>query len=256
MKKLLSTLLGSAVVLVVSPALAQGVDEFGAYGGLEQRGHDRSPQTVAFEFRFGQYRPGVDQDLPGHPYQDIFGKSQRWEAGFELDWQAFRIPRTLSLGPGLGWAFTQSSAKAPLEKPLPDGTKLSAENTTLAIMPMYLVAALRFDWIAEHTVLPFVPYAKLGMGYALWWSNIGDSATRVGNDVGKGASYGYVVAAGMVLRLDPLDPQTAATADASLGINHSGLFIEYFKSNLNGFGSATTMEVGTSTWAAGLVLEI
>ncbi len=256
MKKLLSTLLGSAVLLAVSPAFAQGVDEFGPYGGLEERGHARSPQTVAFEVRFGPYRPGVDHDLPGSPYKDIFGKSQRWQGGFEIDWQAFRIPRTLSLGPGFGWAFTQSSAKAPLEKPLPDGQTLSAENTTLGLMPMHLVASLRFDWIADHTVFPFVPYAKVGMGYALWWSNIGDSATRVDGQVGKGSSYGYVVAAGMMLRLDVLDAQTAATADASLGVNHSGLFIEYFKSNLNGFGSATTMDVGTSTWVAGLVLEI
>lgn len=252
MKKLLSTLLGSAVALAVSPAFAQGVDEFGAYGGLEQRGHARSGQTVAFEARFGPYRPGVDHALPGHPYKDIFGDSTRWQVGFEVDWQAFRIPRTLSLGPGLGWAFTQSSAKAPLTS----GDGLSAENTTLAVMPMHLVAALRVDWLADHTVFPLVPYAKAGLGYALWWSNIGDSATRVDGQVGKGSSYGYVVAVGMMLRLDPLDPQTAATADASLGINHSGLFIEYFKSNLNGFGSATTMEVGTSTWVAGLVLEI
>lgn len=252
MKKLLSTLLGSAVLLSVSPAFAQGVDEFGAYGGLEQRGRARSPQTVAFEARFGPYRPGVDADLPGHPYKDIFGKSTRWEAGIEVDWQAFRIPRMLSLGPGFGWSFTQSSAKAPLAS----GDGVSAESTNLAIMPMHLVAALRFDWLADHTVVPFVPYVKAGMGYALWWSNIGDSSTRVDGKVGKGASYGYVVAAGMMLRLDPLDPMTAATADASLGINHSALFIEYFKSNLNGFGSNSTMEVGTSTWVAGLTLEI
>ncbi len=256
MKKLLSTLLGSAVVLSVSAAFAQGVDEFGPYGGLEQRGHARSPQTVAFEARFGPYRPGVDADLPGHPYQDTFGKSTRWEAGIEVDWQAFRIPRTLSLGPGLGWSFTQASAKAPISNPLPGGPTVSDENTSLAIMPMHLVASLRLDWLADHTVFPLVPYAKAGMGYALWWSNIGDSATRVDGKVGKGASYGYVVALGLILRLDPLDPLTAATADASLGINHSGLFIEYFKSNLNGFGSSTTMEVGTSTWVAGLVLEI
>jgi hypothetical protein len=256
MKKLLSTLLGSAVLLAVSPAFAQGVDEFGPYGGLESRGHARSPQTVAFEARFGPYLPGVDRDLPGQPYRQIFGKTTRWQAGVEVDWQAFRIPRTLSLGPGFGWGYTQSTAKAPLAKPLPDGTTLSAENTTLGIMPMHLVAALRLDWIADHTVFPLVPYAKVGMGYALWWSNIGESAAHVNGEVGKGSSYGYVVAAGLVLRLDPLDPQTAATADASLGVNHSGLFIEYFKSNLNGFGSSTTMEVGTSTWVAGLVLEI
>jgi hypothetical protein len=256
MNKLLSTLLCATVVAGVSPAFAQGVDEFGTYGGLEQRGRARSPQTVAFEARLGQYRPGVDADLPGHPYQDIFGKSRRWEGGFEVDWQAFRIPRTLSLGPGFGWAFTQSSANAPIANPVLAGPTVSAEKTTLAIMPMHLVAALRFDWFAEHTVFPFVPYAKLGMGCALWWSNIGESPTQVDGKVGKGSSYGYVAAVGLMLRLDPLDPETAASADASLGINHAGLFIEYYKSNLNGFGADTTMEVGTSTWVSGLVLEI
>jgi hypothetical protein len=252
MKRLLQALLGAAVVLASSSSFAQGVDEFGAYGGMERRGQARSPQTVAVEFRFGPYPPGVDNDLPGAPYKYIFGDSTRWQGGLEVDWQAYRIPRVLSLGPALGWAFTQSSAKAPLAS----GDGLSAEKTTLAIMPFNLVGVLRVDWLADHTVFPFVPYVKAGIGYGLWWSNIGEAATRVDGVVGKGFSYGYVVAAGMMLRLDTLDPTTAASADASLGINHSALFIEYFKSNLNGLGTSSRMEIGTSTWVTGLVLEI
>lgn len=249
---LLAALLGGALLFGTTRARAQGVDEFGPYGGLEQRGQRHSPQTVAFEARFGPYRPHVDDDLPGAPYEQIFGNDTRWQGGAELDWQALRIPRLLSFGPGFGLAYTQSNAKAPLAT----GDGLSAQNTSLAILPMHLVGVLRFDALADRTVIPLAPYAKLGFGYAWWWSGIGQKTARVNGEVARGASYGYALALGCLLRLDPLDPTTAATADSSLGINHSGLFIEWFKSNLNGFGSSKTMEVGTSTWVAGLTLEI
>jgi hypothetical protein len=252
MKRLVSALLGAAGLLAGGHAFAQGVDEFGAYGGMETHGRVRSPQTVAFELRFGPYRPHVDDDLSTTPYKDTFGSSTRWHGGFELDWQVFRIPRLLSLGPGLSLAYTHSSAKAPLAS----GKGLSAQDTTLGIIPMNLVAVLRLDAIADRTLIPVAPYAKLGLGYALWWSGIGERASRVSGDVGRGSSYGYAWALGVMVRLDPLDPASAASADAGLGINHSGLFIEWFNSNLNGFGSGSAMQVGTSTWVAGLTLEI
>jgi hypothetical protein len=253
MKKLCSALLGCAAFLGVSPALAQGVDEFGPYGGLDHN-HERaqSPQTVAFEFRFGPYRPHVDQDIPGAPYKYIFGDSTRWQGGIEVDWQVFRIHKLLSLGPGLSLAYTHSSAKAPLTS----GDGLSAENTTLAIFPINLMAVLRFDAIADRTWVPLVPYAKLGLGAALWWSNLGDGPTHYNGQVGKGTSYGYAAAFGMMVRLDQFDRQSSANLDTNLGINHSALFFEYYKSNLNSFGSGASMEVGTSTWVAGFALEI
>ena len=252
MRRLVSALIGAAGLFATSHVLAQGVDEFGAYGGLERRGKNRSPQTVAFEVRFGPYRPHVDDDLSATPYQDTFGNSTRWHGGFELDWQVLRIPELLSLGPGFSAAYTHSSGKAPLAS----GNGLSAQDTTLGIMPLNLMAVLRLDAIAEHTLIPVAPYAKLGLGYALWWSSIGERASRVNGDVGRGSSYGFAWALGMVVRLDPLDPASAASADSSLGINHSGLFVEWFNSNLNGFGSSSVMQVGTSTWVAGLTLEI
>jgi hypothetical protein len=241
-----------AAACVSGNARAQGVDMFGPYGGLEHHRFIRTKQEVAFEVRFGPYAPNIDQDIPGQPYKEIFGNDTRWQGGAELDWQLYRIPRVLSLGPGFGFGYTHASGKAPLT----NGTGTSAQSTTLGIFPMHLVAALRFDYIADHTPVPLQPYAKLGLGYALWWSSIGDSATHYNGDVGKGASYGYVWALGVVLRLDPLEPAAAANADASLGINHAGLFIEWFNSSLNGFGSSSGMEVGTNTWVTGLTLEI
>src|SRR5204862_3822892 len=99
---------------------------------------------------------------------------KRWQGGAELDWQALRIPKLLSFGPGLGFAYTHSSAKARLAS----GTGLSAEDTTLNIFPLFLVGVLRLDVIADRTVIPIAPYAKLGAGYALWWSSDGERAAR------------------------------------------------------------------------------
>jgi len=245
-------LAGFAALVAAPPARAQGVDVFGPYGGLENHNYIRSKQSVAFEIRFGPYKPNIDQDIPGEPYKEIFGTKTRWEGGAELDWQLFRIPKMLSLGPGFGFAYTHSSAKAPLAS----GDGDSAQDTTLGIFPMHLVAVLRFDYFADRTPVPLVPYAKLGPSWALWWSSIGEKATRVNGEAGKGSSFGYVYALGVMLRLDVFDSTAAAAADSSLGINHSGIFFEWFNSSLNGFGTSSGMEVGTNTWVSGLTLEI
>jgi hypothetical protein len=244
--------LGLAVFAFGAPALAQGIDEFGAYGGWEKRGRERSPQEVAIEVRFGHYRPRIDEDLGATPYADTFGDSKRWQLGAELDWQILRIKDTLSFGPGIGFGYTRSSAKAPLES----GTGVSAQDTALNIFPFHLVAVLRLDLLADRTPVPIAPYLKVGAGYALWWSTIGEKTARFNGELGRDESYGWVFSAGLVARLDWLDPRDAAAADAAIGLNHSGLFIEWFKSDLSAFGSGNRMQVGTSTWVAGLVLEM
>jgi hypothetical protein len=244
--------LGLTALLSSAVAHAQGTDELGAFGGLEDRSTRRSPQDWAFEIRFGQYPPRVDNALDGTPYKTIFGRKKRWQGGAELDWQVFRIPKLLSVGPGLGLAYTSASARAPLAS----GAALSAQDTSLHILPLFLVGVLRLDVIADRTLIPLAPYAKLGAGYAFWWSSDGEESAHDGNIAGKGASYGYTAALGVMMRLDWLDPSDAATADASLGLNHSGLFFEWMHSDLSGFGSGNVMDVGSSTWVAGLTLEL
>jgi hypothetical protein len=243
---------GVAAALSSAVARAQGTDELGAFGGLEDRATRRSPQEWAFEIRFGQYPPRVDNALDGDPYRTIFGRKKRWQGGAELDWQVFRIPKLLSLGPGLGIAYTSGTARAPLAS----GAALSAQETTLHILPIFLGGVLRLDVIADRTLIPLAPYAKLGLGYAFWWSSDGEETAHDGNLVARDTSYGYAAALGVMLRLDWLDPSDAATADATFGLNHSGLFIEWMHSDLSGFGSGNVMDVGSSTWVAGLTLEL
>jgi hypothetical protein len=244
----------AAIALLATPAaFGQGVDEFGAYGGIERRGRERSGQEAAVEIRVGPYTPNVDDNVPnGTPYEDIFGDKQRWHAGLEVDWQVLRIPALLSFGPGFAGAYTNSSARAPLT----DGTGRSEQETTLNILPFYAAAVLRIDALADRYNVPFCPYAKLGFGYAFWWTKDGEEPGTAEGIEGKGTSYGLVYSLGLAFRLDWIDPMDAAAADASIGINHSSLFIEYFGSDLDGFGSNDVMQVGTNTYVFGLMLEI
>jgi hypothetical protein len=243
----------SLVVLTSAPAaLAQGIDDFGAYGGVERRGLERSPQTAAFEIRVGPYTPHVDEKVDGTPYQDTYGEKQRWHGGFEADWQLLRLPGILSFGPGFGAHYTAASTRAPLTS----GEGLSDQDTTLTILPFHLVGVLRVDILADRFGVPFCPYAKLGVGYAFWWSKDGDKLASEGGVEGKDTSYGLAYSLGIAGRLDWLDPDDAASADAGVGINHSSLFIEWYGNELAGFGSDNVMQVGTSTFVFGVMLEI
>lgn len=232
-------------------ARAQGVDEFGAFGRAPRERRE-SPQNGAFEARFGPYTPRVDQSVNGTPFADTFGNSKRYLFGLEGDWQALRIPHLGSLGPGLGWGYTRATGRARLTAQ-PD--VLSDEQTALTVMPFYLIAVLRADVLPRELHVPFVPYAKLGVGYALWWASDGGNTASLNGVQGKGVSYGYQFALGGMLLLDFLDQQTARDADNSLGINHSYLFGEWYGSELDAFGSKKRMNVGANTWVLGFAIE-
>lgn len=109
--------------------------------------------------------------------------------------------------------------------------------------------------LARDFGIPIVPYAKLGLGYALWWASDGGTTSRVNGVLAHGSSYGPQYALGLMFLLDELDPQTARDADNSLGINNSYIFGEYYASQLDAFGSKSVMNVGANTWALGLAIE-
>jgi hypothetical protein len=250
-KRFISPLLFALVTLVLARSVqAQGVDEFGSYGRNRGSRYE-SPQNGAIEARFGRYIPQVDKTVPGSPFKDAFGSSSRYMFGLEADWQVLRLPHLGTLGPGLGWGYTRATGKARITASgLP-----SAEQTALSVMPFYLVAVLRADVFSRELGIPIVPYAKLGLGYALWWASDGGTVSRENGVLGKGISYGPQYALGGMFLLDFLDEQTARDADNSLGINNSYIFVEWFDSELDAFGSKNRMNVGANTWALGLAIE-
>jgi hypothetical protein len=239
----------SLSVARVASAQVQGVDEFGAYGRPQSRAE--SPQNGAFELRIGRYMPQVDKSVPGTPFKDVFGTKSRYMVGFEGDWQVLRVPHLGTLGPGLGWGYTRAKGNAHITAT----GEPSGEDTTLSVMPFYLVAVLRADVFARDFGIPLVPYAKLGMGYALWWASDAGITSSVDGTVGRGVSYGPHYALGAMFLLDFLDQQTARDADNSLGINNSYVYAEWFDSELDAFGSKSRMNVGANSWVLGLAIE-
>ena len=246
MKIRFASLVAVALSAFAARASAQGVDEFGAYGGLDDRHRSATlPQRLAVEVRFGPYSPRVDEAVEGTPYEDTFGDDTRWSGGVEVDWQALRLDKILSLGPGFGFGYTHIGAKAIL----PDGGRAEQE-TSLMIIPMHLAAVLRVDALADNTPVPIVPYAKAGFGFAFWDAGEGDDSAK------DDASYGYMWAAGAMLRLDWLEPDAANTARATSGLDHSYIFGEWYSSKLDGFGSGSdVMDVGNQNWVVGLAVE-
>jgi hypothetical protein len=238
-------------VLTAQNAIARDVDSLGVYG--ERRRHD-DDQWLALELRFGPYTPDVDGEFSGAtPYASTFGDDTRFCGQLEVDWQLLRIPSFGSLGPGLGLGYTHSSGKALVT----GSTTRSQQSTGLTIWPFYLVGVLRVDVLARDTSIPLVPYAKLGLGYALWSVSDGDDTAKDEEGrVGRGSSYGPQFALGGMFLLDALDRDGAGSLDYSVGVKHSYIFAEWYKSQLDNFGSGDAMQVGTSTFFLGLAIEL
>ena len=189
------------------------------------------------------------------PYETTFGTMPRLMFGAELDWQALRIPHFGSIGPGLGFGYTNMSDTARL---LRDGTP-SGDETSLDIWSTYAVGVLRVDTFWRDFGVPFVPYAKAGLGLGLWRAgNTGGTAevkTPTGTVRGKGYSFGSHLAVGMALALDFLDSSASVNIDQAVGINNTYFYAEYYMSTLNGIGQDNALRVGARTWAMGLAFE-
>jgi hypothetical protein len=223
-----------------------------------------SPQSLAFELRFGPYSPQIDDEpgLTGTPYKDVFwptGYSPQFYFGMELDYLPLRIPYVGAIGPGVGWGFTTTSEKANYSDGAQKGQPSTAD-TSLTIMPMHVSAVLRADELMRRTGVPIVPYGKAGFGMG-YWSASTSNGTEVytkpdGEKVsGTGLSYGFQFALGGMLSLNFIDPRAAARLDETTGVNHAYLFGEWMNNSMVGRNSSS-MYVGTSTWVLGLAIDM
>ncbi len=257
MKNKLFTTLGvaSAAFAFAPSALAQDSE---ALGGTRHKKYE-SPQHFEVEFRFAPYRSMIDDDpaLNGKtPFKDTFGTMPRLLVAAELDWQVLRIPHLGSIGPGVSIGYTTMGAQATKKS---DGSP-SASETSLDVFPLYGVAVLRADVFMKDFGIPLVPYAKAGVGYALWRSYTTGGTSEVdtpggGTVSGKGHTWGTHFAAGLQFQMNVLDPQAARAFDDSLGVNNTYLYGEWMFENLDGLGQTSALRVGTSTWVAGLAFE-
>ncbi|WP_437930012.1 MXAN_2562 family outer membrane beta-barrel protein [Sorangium sp. So ce291] len=257
-QKAVACLASGAVLLVASAAGAQTSSMTSNWRQTDRSSVDRderygSPQSFAFELRFGPYSPEVDEEFSGTgPYKATFGDSQQFYFGMEFDWLPLRIPYVGLIGPGVGWGYTSGSAGA-FEA---DTAIRTEEVTSLTIMPMHLSAVVRADELMRRTGIPIVPYAKVGLGMGLWYSVSGPRTAKVDGVRGEGITWGTHLALGGMLTLNWLDRRAASQLDEATGINHTYLFGEWTYANLDGLGSRPQMHVGASTWVAGLAFDM
>jgi hypothetical protein len=213
----------------------------------------RSAQNFALEIRFSPYYAQVDDDpnLNGQkPLEKNFGTVPRFYFGIEIDWQTLRIPHLGTIGPGVGVGRVGMGRDVQTVS-----GRQSADETSLTIYPLYAVAVLRADVFWRELGIPFVPYAKAGVGVGIWRaSNAGGTASQ-DNVSGKGTSWGTNVAAGVSLALDALDTGASRNMDNATGINGTYLFLEAYWLTLDGIAQKNALHVGTNTWSAGLAFE-
>lgn len=217
----------------------------------------RSAQNFALELRFSPYKPQIDEEpgLTGTPFASTFGDSRRLMMALEFDWQTFRIPGIGTIGPGVGVGYTTMGADAVTSSGRPSG-----DTTSLSIYPFWGVAVFRADALWRNLGFPLVPYAKAGLGYAIWSaSNTGgtsEAKDRSGALVsGKGGSWGTQFALGLSFALDAIDQGASRNMDNATGINGTYVFFEAYWLSLNGLGQSNALRVGTNTWAMGLAFE-
>lgn len=276
---------GAAVGMVLSGLLSSALSGTAAHAQVLQLGRDEnapvnpnaSPQNFALEIRGGPYYPVIDSEFDPSgptPFLDIFGDAPRLMMGLELDWQVLRINYVGTLG--IGGAIGYSSFTRPAPETVAGHSNLSrpsGQETSFNVLPMYAVAVLRLDGLAEHTPIPLVPYLKVGLGYSAWWvtsgellarrnadSPIADPAAAAGasadlSHAAYGGSLGTHLALGMMLRLDIFEPQIQRGWDNDMGVNHSYLFFEYSRSDDGALGSGQ-LQLGCNTWTTGIALEM
>lgn len=245
----------SVIAAVLTSVYALSAQAEGGSGSSEDRAKKyESPQNFALEFRLGTYRPEVDSEpsLGGKtPFATTFGDTLRFLPSFEFDWQALHIPHFGSVGLGYGLGYTSFSA--PARKV--NGTGFAGQDTTLEILPMYLVGVVRVDVFANELKFPLVPYAKAGAGLGLWRAYGPNGTTYDKGVAGKGYTFGTHLAVGAALQLDFLERDHARDLDNEVGINHTYIFGELYWSNLRGLGQSNVMYVGAKAWALGLAME-
>ena len=250
------------------PASAQGVDEFGPYGRPQEEKNYESPQQWLFELRIGPYYPQVDS-APGltgpPPLANSLGTGHRVMVGIEGDWQALRVPKILSLGPGFGMGYTVLSKPAlyglgPNGELPPSGAGVTAGNpspmsSSLKIWVQWVNAVVRIDALDRNFHIPIVFSVKLGMGQALWWAGKGNLAGRYDGVIGHGRSWGPTWALGAMFDFNFMQPERSRHLDAVSGINHMYLFAEWYQLKLDGFGSSDQLRVGDNDWVLGYAVE-
>jgi hypothetical protein len=203
-----------------------------------------SPRWGSLDIGAQSYRPDIDSEFavsPG-PYETVFGGRRGWM--FQLGISRALYTAVGSLELGLRTGYFQDRGRGLVAR---DGvTEPSGEDTTLRIVPTSVVLTYRFDWPVERHGIPLAPYARLALERYNWWVTDGRGRSRQ-----EGATNGWSVTGGLALLLDFFDRALARELDRESGINHTYLYVELTRSDIDDFGSSRSWDLSDERFSIG-----
>ncbi|MCC6622740.1 MAG: hypothetical protein IT385_15875 [Deltaproteobacteria bacterium] len=228
-----------------------------ALASLGSAGTSRAdtPRDMMLELHGGSYAPSVDDGVSGGtPWKDIFGSSELTLLGMHLDYQVWQDFGSIGIGGGIGYGWVDGTA-------LDDAGEGTDDEVGFNYVPLTFSVTYRWDWAAVHHSVPFVPYVKVGLTAAMWWStdakdSISNTRDASGTErTGMGATFGWHAGGGLQFLLDVLAPGMAQGFDNESGVNNSYLFVELVHSQVDDFGSSTSLDLSDDALSFGLAFE-
>jgi hypothetical protein len=241
----------------------------GALGGegaahAQLRPEASGPVGLAFELEAGPYLPQLGlpvEDGGSVAWSEVYGSDRARvliNLGGEI--QVYRGDLgTVSVGGSAGfmaWGGRALFAGADGElRAGPEG------SSTFNLVPLTLTVGYRFDLLMDRTPVPFAPYVRGGLAYALWWNTRDDGSLSRFEEGGEertgiGGQPGLTGAVGISLSLNALDRGAAAKLHATSGVRATYLYFEGQTTWIDGFGGEGFDLSDDLTWFAGLMIEL
>ena len=234
-----------ALMLMVASPAALAAEVSALTPGVSQESG-----TMTLSLKLGGYKPLIDSEagLKGTPYADIFGSGAMLLGEIEAERYFWHGYGSAGASLSVGYAEKYASALAP------PGANVDVK-TALKVVPIRLAGTYRYDYLALHFGIPFVPYAKVGLVYTPWWSSKGAAAVDYADGVrAAGGKWGFELVGGLSLMLDVLEPRLAHDFASDLGVVHTYLFGEFTYADVNNFGQ-NGLDLSSRHWMFGLAFE-
>jgi hypothetical protein len=202
-----------------------------------------SPRWGSFDVAVGTYRPDVDSEFSSapFPYQGAFGTKKGWMFRLAIARSIFTKAGSLEAGASAG--FFQQSGHGQLAT-----GGVSPDETKFRMIPTSLFLTYRFDLLADRWNVPLAPYGRVALERYNWWVTDGSGSTSK-----DGATNGWSIAGGLALLLDFFDPGLAREMDQDSGVNHTYLFAEVKRAEVDDFGSSKSWILSDTSFAGGLM---
>ncbi|MEO8841063.1 MAG: MXAN_2562 family outer membrane beta-barrel protein [Kofleriaceae bacterium] len=214
--------------------------------------------------RVGPYTPAIDSQSATRnsagqgPYEAMYGGYQILPM---LDVDRFLWTGFGELGVGLSIGYMGKTAHAYTmgsDPNSPTRERSPGDETSFKLVPLQLTATYRLTYLDDEYGIPIVPYVRGGLGYYIWWATAPDGSFSTdpmdANNRALGATAGLVGSVGIAVRAERIDAQAAQSMHES-GLEHAGFYGEINAGWITGFGKDTKLDVGGTTWFAGVDFE-